>query len=691
MWKGTSGALVKLVDAIAFDFNPTLKIRVLDGFGSAQSRQKFSSPFTACCMDVAVAKTDMCIGDFWVTHGRLSMGISFLLPFGSDEFYVVAPRVEIMSSASWFNTMFDMLAAPWKPFTFDLWICFFAFIFFTSLVTLLTDGIFDVGDEFEDHEDTDDFENPTAVGMYCKSLYLNFLGYVSCSPMNAPSSVPGRLAALGFGWFLLIVISSYTANLAAILVEQKNPQNSIASIDDAIQQGRTICLVREIHKELTSKFPGAKLKLKLSTEAVIRGLKTKHCDVGVLTDQQIKKLFSGEYNERDCEKIENMTDAQAADLETGAVCIRDEDGNPDAKSDCGKFAKVGLPVVSVPLSMPVSDELQASFSYTYRKLQAEGEFNRMLKEEEARVAGKLGSACGLHSRDGDESLQLPLSSLAGTFIIAIFIQFVALLLSAIEYKSGKTLQEMLGLYNHVLDGHEERVRNRQQRAMEKSHALTVAEFEKFLVDFRKLEARLKDPEKPGASSAEGTCCGNVLFAAGVSSPIFLGFSLILIPLCKQRQLWPSDICGCVIDSTIPAIDAQAKGSTTDGRRVVHAGATSVHPIIADGNLQPQKVMDPKQTSSDFILMTSNSEAPHAVSQVQTVLSTPRTILPPPRSNPPSVHSERRWAHEEFTATAHGEFTPYVAQNGNVDGGLRSSDIRAYYSVSLANNSIPVSR
>lgn len=64
MWKGTSGALVKLVDAIAFDFNPTLKIRVLDGFGSAQSRQKFSSPFTACCMDVAVAKTDMCIGDF---------------------------------------------------------------------------------------------------------------------------------------------------------------------------------------------------------------------------------------------------------------------------------------------------------------------------------------------------------------------------------------------------------------------------------------------------------------------------------------------------------------------------------------------------------------------------------------------------------------------------------------------------
>lgn len=61
----------------------------------------------------------------------------------------------------------------------------------------MTDCILDIGDDFEDHEDTDDFENPTTFGMYMKAVHMNLLGWVSGSPTNQPTSVPARIAQLG--------------------------------------------------------------------------------------------------------------------------------------------------------------------------------------------------------------------------------------------------------------------------------------------------------------------------------------------------------------------------------------------------------------------------------------------------------------------------------------------------------------
>ena len=172
--------LVKLVNAIMVGHDPALKIQLLDGFGSRQSREKFvSSAFSACVMDVVVGKVDLCIGDFWVTESRLSTGVQFLLPFGSDDFYVIAKtggeriqlsvcraRLVLTSLRATLHSLFlgmlllpdtqstaeklyAMLLAQWRPFAGSLWLCFFAFIFATSLVMFLTDGILDIGDEFE--------------------------------------------------------------------------------------------------------------------------------------------------------------------------------------------------------------------------------------------------------------------------------------------------------------------------------------------------------------------------------------------------------------------------------------------------------------------------------------------------------------------------------------------------------------
>ena len=102
-----------------------------------------------------------------------------------------------VSDSQRLSTLTVVVFQPWAPFSTHLWLCFFAFLLFSALVTLLTDSIMDIGDQFEDHEDSDDFDNPTLIGRYIKAVYLNTLGWVSAGPVNNPSSVPARLAALG--------------------------------------------------------------------------------------------------------------------------------------------------------------------------------------------------------------------------------------------------------------------------------------------------------------------------------------------------------------------------------------------------------------------------------------------------------------------------------------------------------------
>ena len=70
------------------------------------------------------------------------------------------------------------------------------------------------------------FESQSFVARYHKSLYLNFLGYVTGGPANSPQSVPARIGAIGFGFFTMIALTSYIhcqPRLAASLTsEQKH-------------------------------------------------------------------------------------------------------------------------------------------------------------------------------------------------------------------------------------------------------------------------------------------------------------------------------------------------------------------------------------------------------------------------------------------------------------------------------------
>jgi len=222
-WNGWTGVLNKAMEDGFLRFSPAVSIVLDESWASETSRDKFSSSWTACVLDVAVGNADMCIGDFWITPQRMNLA-NFLTPFGNDNFYFVAPFA--VSD----ETLGATLQKPFLPFTDGLWGVTFCFLIFSAFVMMVTDG-----------HNMDDYENQNMVSKLFKSLYYSFAGYVGGGSANSPASVPGRLATVGFGFFVLITLASYTANLATILVT-RGSATGLTSAQDAVDKGVTICI-----------------------------------------------------------------------------------------------------------------------------------------------------------------------------------------------------------------------------------------------------------------------------------------------------------------------------------------------------------------------------------------------------------------------------------------------------------------
>ena len=157
--------------------------------------------------------------------------------------------------------------------------------------------------------------------------------------------------------------------------------------------------------------------------------------MGLLTSNHIKRALAGQYNTEDCNA--NAT-----------TCVKDDVGTPNKQRDCARWRMVGQAVLTVPLSFPVAPQLFTSFTYTLQVLKSIGEQATIIKAERDRVEFVTRSACSSADVTAVPSLQLPLSSMAGTFIIALFFQMVALILSMAEFIIGRPVQDWFRTYDH---------------------------------------------------------------------------------------------------------------------------------------------------------------------------------------------------------------------------------------------------
>jgi len=136
------------------------------------------------------------------------------------QYLIVQQEVKSPTFAEHMESVFD-------PFTKELWAVILIFlIIFGGVLGMIERG----GGDFEDTR------APLTV-----STYMALLGY-SAGPNHAPITPGGRIVYLGFGWLILILGASYTANLASLLVVANSLEGITSMSELTGTKGATVCV-----------------------------------------------------------------------------------------------------------------------------------------------------------------------------------------------------------------------------------------------------------------------------------------------------------------------------------------------------------------------------------------------------------------------------------------------------------------
>jgi len=208
--------------------------------------------------DIEDGLVDMAVGPFWITGQRLKIA-SFTLPIVYDRTLLVISRPGTKISLT------DQAQKVLAPFSYELWGIVIGIIAFTALLSVW------YSDRSEVATNRADRRIGLGRGMpkmrrrkraYARLALDSCLqkGLFFCSAgveQDESSSLPTKLLLFGFGFFILISVSAYVANLAAFLT-LPTTDAPIKTIDGAIDAGLTICAHTAIEAELEVAYPDAK-------------------------------------------------------------------------------------------------------------------------------------------------------------------------------------------------------------------------------------------------------------------------------------------------------------------------------------------------------------------------------------------------------------------------------------------------
>jgi hypothetical protein len=203
---------------------------------SAPAKENFPNAYTACVYDIALGSIDLCVGVCFDTPIRRNMRVPFSSTVYSETFHLVAPTGSK-------ENLGQMLWKPFSPFAPELWLCIIVVIAFAAIAQAA----------FED--------SPCALLVYRegepvsvqKVIYESIASFLALSLTYSPETMSGRLFAIGYGFFILVCGASYTANLASMLIAQKD---TINTVDGALRLHWDICYYTGTQQSLLDRYPG---------------------------------------------------------------------------------------------------------------------------------------------------------------------------------------------------------------------------------------------------------------------------------------------------------------------------------------------------------------------------------------------------------------------------------------------------
>jgi len=201
---------------------PLDTIRVRGELSNASHRAHVSS-YTACVYDIGLGNIDLCLGDFWGTPDRYALGVASFVQIDDEAIRLVVPLRNNEES------FWDLAVKPFRQFSLHLWGMLAGIIIVVSFAMII----------FEYGQSEGDFENSGVATDMLNSMYLAMSSMYSGICFK-PVTVSGRLVALGYGTFIVIVFASFTAETASYVI-MKQMEKTIDSLEAALRNGNSIC------------------------------------------------------------------------------------------------------------------------------------------------------------------------------------------------------------------------------------------------------------------------------------------------------------------------------------------------------------------------------------------------------------------------------------------------------------------
>jgi len=215
-----------------------------------------TSPFSAAVQDIKDGLVDVSIGPFWITGQRLKMA-AFTIPVVYDKTFLVVPRPNTKPS------LHDQVVKVTAPFSLGVWMLLCLIILMASLLSVwFTDRVEVATNLLSDRRGTlGRMKNRLRrkKKAYARLALGSFLEkgtyFFSAGVDNDPAeSLAHKVLMFGFGFFILITVSAYVANLAAFLTRS---MDVVQSMDRAVAAGKIICAHPAVENELQIAWPKA--------------------------------------------------------------------------------------------------------------------------------------------------------------------------------------------------------------------------------------------------------------------------------------------------------------------------------------------------------------------------------------------------------------------------------------------------
>eukprot|EP00403_Amphidinium_massartii_P026122 CAMPEP_0178405998 /NCGR_PEP_ID=MMETSP0689_2-20121128/18687_1 /TAXON_ID=160604 /ORGANISM="Amphidinium massartii, Strain CS-259" /LENGTH=551 /DNA_ID=CAMNT_0020027029 /DNA_START=171 /DNA_END=1822 /DNA_ORIENTATION=- len=316
------------------------------------------SGFNACVIATGLGYVDLCIATFLINTGRQQL---------TNMIHLISEPIVLVTAAKIEDPSFsDKLQAAFKPFTNELWLCVIGCIILLSVAMVL-----------QEHG-KDDLKDVPCWKMPLLGIFKGFESLFGGASTFHAHTCGGRITQLGLGFFILLIIASYTANLASLLVVSAGVSTEIASMSDAVKQGAKVCGDSNMLSKLQSMFPEAH---RAGTFVSVANRSAALIEIGTSCDAAAVRL----------QDLQNQHS-------TGKFC---------------NIIRVGDPLLYLGDGVPASARIYRSLQWAFTDSSNGG----IDKELEVAVPA---DACGDADESGQEEEQsLTVDNMYGAFLVAL--------------------------------------------------------------------------------------------------------------------------------------------------------------------------------------------------------------------------------------------------------------------------------